>query len=120
MEAVKFKISQIQKTGTHRIITVVVLKRTFYLHASKDADRMINGVTPDQTAHSFAQTSLSQYFELLGQLKKPILKMLMVTLTHCLLVYSSTVICWTTPFVILVVLGLFYSISDGKSCNQTM
>ena len=32
---------------------------------------------------------------------------------------SSTVICWTSPFAILGVLGLFccfYSISDGKSC----
>ena len=28
-------------------------------------------------------------------------------LTHCILVDSSTVICWTSPVVILGVLGLF-------------
>ena len=36
-----------------------------------------------------------------------------------LLVDSSTVICWTSPFVILGVLGVFcrfYSIFDGKPC----
>ena len=40
-------------------------------------------------------------------------------LTHCILVNSSTAICWTSPHVILGVLGLFtcfYSIFDGKSC----
>ena len=40
-------------------------------------------------------------------------------LTYCILVDSSTVICWTSPFVILWVSGLFccfYSIFDGKSC----
>ena len=44
-------------------------------------------------------------------------------LTHCILVDSSTVICWTCPFVILEVSGLlchFYSILDGKSCKQTL
>ena len=30
------------------------------------------------------------------------------SLTHCILVKSSTVICWMSPFVILGVLGLFY------------
>ena len=38
-------------------------------------------------------------------------------LTHLLLVDSSTIICWTSPFVILEVSGLFYgfySIFDGK------
>ena len=41
------------------------------------------------------------------------------SLTHCILVDSSTVICWTSPFVILGVLHLFccfYSTFDGKSC----
>ena len=42
-------------------------------------------------------------------------------ITHCidLLIDSSNVICWTCPFVILEVSGLFcrfYSISDEKSC----
>ena len=40
-------------------------------------------------------------------------------LAHFILVDSSTVICWTSPFVILGVSGLFcrfYSIFDGKSC----
>ena len=40
-------------------------------------------------------------------------------LTHCILVDSSTVICWTSQFVIVEVLGLFccfYSIFDGKFC----
>ena len=44
-------------------------------------------------------------------------------LTHCILVGSSTVICWSSPFVILRVLVLFchfYLIFDGKSCKQTM
>ena len=39
-------------------------------------------------------------------------------LTHCILVDSSTVKCWTSPFVILGVSGLFcsfYSIFDGIS-----
>ena len=39
--------------------------------------------------------------------------------SHCILVNSSTVICWTSPFDNLGVLGLFcnfYSIFDGKSC----
>ena len=42
---------------------------------------------------------------------------------HCILVDSSTVIYWTSPFVILGVLGLFcgfYSIFDGKFCLQTL
>ena len=41
------------------------------------------------------------------------------SLTQCILVDSSTVICWTSPFVILGVSGLFchiYSIFNGKSC----
>ena len=36
---------------------------------------------------------------------------------HCILVVSSTVICWTSPLVILGVSGLvccLYSIFDGK------
>ena len=40
-------------------------------------------------------------------------------LTHCILVDSSTIICWASPFVILRVSDLFccfYSIFDGKSC----
>ena len=40
-------------------------------------------------------------------------------LTHCILVDCSSVICWTSPFLILGVSGLFhhvYSIFDGKSC----
>ena len=40
-------------------------------------------------------------------------------LTNCIPVDYSTVICWTSPFVILGVLGLFchfYYIFDGKSC----
>ena len=42
-----------------------------------------------------------------------------IGLTHCVLVVSSTVTCWTSPSFILGVLGLFcslYSIFDGKSC----
>ena len=38
---------------------------------------------------------------------------------HCILVDSSTVICWMRPVVILGVSGLFcyfHSIFDGKSC----
>ena len=40
-------------------------------------------------------------------------------LTHCILVDSCTVICWTSRFVVLGVLGLFCrfcSIFDGKFC----
>ena len=40
-------------------------------------------------------------------------------LTHCILVDASTVICWTSSFVILGVSGLFCSlcsIFDEKSC----
>ena len=40
-------------------------------------------------------------------------------LTYCILVDSSTVICWMSSFVIFGVLGLFccfYSIFDEKSC----
>ena len=40
-------------------------------------------------------------------------------LTQCILVDSSTVICWIRPFVILGVSGLFcrlYSNLDGKLC----
>ena len=42
-----------------------------------------------------------------------------LSLTCCILVDSSTVICWKSLFVILGVLYLFcrfYSIYDGKSC----
>ena len=42
-----------------------------------------------------------------------------VTLTHCVLVDSSTFICWMSPFVILGASGLFFSVIlffDGKSC----
>ena len=41
------------------------------------------------------------------------------TLTHCILIDSSTVICWTSPFAILGVSGLFchfYTVFVGKSC----
>ena len=44
-------------------------------------------------------------------------------LAHCILMDSSTVICWKSPFAILRVSGLFcclYSIFDGKSYKQTM
>ena len=43
-------------------------------------------------------------------------------LAHCILVDSSIVIYWTSPFVILGVLGLFcrFSISDEKSGWQTV
>ena len=46
-------------------------------------------------------------------------------LAHNILLDSSTVICWTSPFVILGVSGLFcrfYSIFNiyGKSCQQTI
>ena len=44
--------------------------------------------------------------------------LLVKTFTHCMLVDSSTDICWTSPFVILGVPGLFcrfYSIFYGKS-----
>ena len=43
--------------------------------------------------------------------------------THCILVDSSTVIYWTSLFVILGVSHLFrrlYSIFDEKSCWQTL
>ena len=46
-----------------------------------------------------------------------------ISLTHCIPVDSSTVICWMSPFVILGVSGLFcrfYSIFDRKSCKQTV
>ena len=42
-------------------------------------------------------------------------------LTFCMLVDSSTVICWTSPFVILGVLSVFccfYSIFDDKSVSK--
>ena len=41
------------------------------------------------------------------------------SLTHCILVDTSTMICWTSPFAILGVSGLFccfHSILDRKSC----
>ena len=44
-------------------------------------------------------------------------------LTHGILVDSSAVICWSSPFVILGVSSLFchlYYIFHGKSCKQTM
>ena len=40
-------------------------------------------------------------------------------LTHCILIDSSTVICWTSPFVILEMSALFcgfYSYFDRKYC----
>ena len=40
-------------------------------------------------------------------------------LTHCVLVDSSTFICWMSPFAILGVSGLFFTVIlffDGKSC----
>ena len=40
-------------------------------------------------------------------------------LTHCILVDSSTVICWMSPYVVLGVSCLFcpfHSICDGKFC----
>ena len=42
-------------------------------------------------------------------------------LTHCIMLDSSTVTCWTSPFVILGVSGQFcrfYSIFDGKSFSK--
>ena len=39
------------------------------------------------------------------------------TFTHCILVDSSTYICWTSPFVILGVFRFFYSDFDGKLAN---
>ena len=42
-----------------------------------------------------------------------------ILITYCILVDSSTVICWTSPFVILGVSGVFchfYSSFDGKFC----
>ena len=39
------------------------------------------------------------------------------TFTHCILVDSSTYICWTSPFVILGVFCCFYSNFDGKLAN---
>ena len=39
------------------------------------------------------------------------------TFTHCILVDSSTYICWTSPFVILGVFCRFYSNFDGKLAN---
>ena len=47
----------------------------------------------------------------------------LLVLTYCILVDFSTVICWTSPFFILGVSGLFcrfYSVFDGKSCLQTL
>ena len=47
------------------------------------------------------------------------LKRGLTDLAQCILVDSSTVVCWMSPFVILGVSGLFgrcYSIFDGKSC----
>ena len=44
--------------------------------------------------------------------------------TACILVDSATVICWTSPFVILGVSDLFYSFYSifikENSCQQTM
>ena len=48
-----------------------------------------------------------------------ILLLFLTGLTHCIQVDSSMVLCWTSPYVILGVLGLFcyfYSIFHGKSC----
>ena len=53
-------------------------------------------------------------------MKVPVMKL---PLTHCILVDSSTVICWTQQFVILGVFCLlkrFYSSFDGKLCQHTM
>ena len=75
----------------------------------------------------FSQTNIfSQviYFSVLQKNKKywPALQggwiALEGILTHCLLADSSTVICWTSPFVILEMSDLFYhyySVFDGKS-----
>ena len=44
-------------------------------------------------------------------------------ITDCILVDSSTVICWTSPFVIIGVPALFCRFDsnfDGKSCKQTV
>ena len=51
------------------------------------------------------------------------LREVQTSLTHCIMAESSTVLCWTSQFVNLRMLGLFshfYSILDGKSCQQTM
>ena len=47
------------------------------------------------------------------------LKVYPSTLSHYVLVDSSTITCWMSPFVILAMSGIFcrfYSISYGKSC----
>ena len=47
----------------------------------------------------------------------------LIEVLHCVLVGSSTVFCWMSPYVILGVSGLFcrsHSIFDGKSCYQTL
>ena len=47
------------------------------------------------------------------------LGLLCLQINHCILVDSSTVICWTSPFVLSGVSGVFcrlYTFSDGKSC----
>ena len=41
--------------------------------------------------------------------------LLSIFLTHCILADSSTIICWTGPFVILGVLGLFLSRLRSRS-----
>ena len=50
------------------------------------------------------------------------LKVYLYIITNCILVDSSTFICWVSPFVILGVSGFFiiYYIFDGKSCLQTV
>ena len=55
---------------------------------------------------------------LLTEVMKPI-QIVVWFQPHCILVDSPTVICWSSPFVILGVLSLFsgfYYIFDGKSC----
>ena len=45
------------------------------------------------------------------------------SLTHCILVDSSTIICWTSPFVILGVSGLlchFYSVFDESPVTNNV
>ena len=82
----------------------------------KDADGMANSVDPDQTASSeavwswsalFAETYLSQYIEFIRYDFRTLTTTTsyVIAFTHCILVDSSTVICWMSPFAILGVSG---------------
>ena len=63
--------------------------------------------------------SQTSYLELGEHAEKGTFIKVCMSLTHCILVDSSTVICWTNLIFILGMSGLFchfYSIFDGKSC----